>query len=194
MTTQAPDGRRVRGDATRAAVARAAADLATVQGLDSISVSQLAAAAGVSKSGILTVFPNREAIQIAAVAGARHVYIHAVIKPAYAAGPGRPRLRALVESWVAYLRADTFPGGCFLAAASVEYGHRRGPVAEAVRALKREWLAVLENEFTSAGSADPVNDAFRLDAVLEAGNNRRGLFWDDGELDRARDLALELIS
>lgn len=174
-------------------MARAAADLATIQGLDSISVSQLATATGVSKSGILTVFPNREAIQIAAVAGARHVYIDAVIRPAYGADPGRPRLRALVDAWVAYLRADTFPGGCFLAAASVEYGHRRGPVAEAVRALKREWLAVLEGEFTAAGSADPITDAFRLDALLEAGNNRRGLFWDDAELDRARVLALELI-
>lgn len=193
MTSAPPDGRRVRGDATRAAVARAAADLATIQGLDSISVSQLATATGVSKSGILTVFPNREAIQIAAVAGARHVYIDAVIRPGYAADPGRPRLRALVAAWVAYLQADTFPGGCFLAAASVEYGHRRGPVAEAVRALKREWLAVLEAEFAVAGSADPVTDAFRLDALLEAGNNRRGLFWDDAELDRARDLALELI-
>lgn len=193
MSPAPPDGRRVRGDATRAAVARAAADLATIQGLDSISVSQLATATGVSKSGILTVFPNREAIQIAAVAGARHVYIDAVIRPAYGADPGRPRLRALVDAWVAYLRADTFPGGCFLAAASVEYGHRRGPVAEAVRALKREWLAVLEGEFTAAGSADSITDAFRLDALLEAGNNRRGLFWDDAELDRARVLALELI-
>src|SRR5581483_2832068 len=174
MTSAPPDGRRVRGDATRTAVARAAADLATIQGLDSISVSQLATATGVSKSGILTVFPNREAIQIAAVAGARHVYIDAVIRPGYAADPGRPPLRALV-------------------AASVEYGHRRGPVAEAVRALKLEWLAVLEAEFAVAGAADPVTDAFRLDALLEAGNNRRGLFWDDAELDRARDLALELI-
>lgn len=187
------DGRRVRGDATRAAVARAAADLATVQGLDSISVGQLATVSGISKSGILTVFPNREAIQIAAVAGARKVYIDTVMAPAYATETGKPRLRALVEAWVGYLQADTFPGGCFLAAASVEYGHRHGPVAEAVRALKREWLAALEAEFEAAGSADPVTDAFRLDALLEAGNNRRGIFWDDSELDRARSLALDLI-
>lgn len=193
MPSPTPDGRRARGDATRATVARIAADLATLQGLDSISVGQLATAAGVSKSGILTVFPHREAIQLAAVAGARQVYIDAVIKPAYAAATGRPRLRVLVDSWIAYLRANTFPGGCFLAATSVEYGHRRGPVADAVRALKREWLDVVEGEFAAAGSADPSTDAFRLDALLEAGNNRRGLFWDDTELDRARHLALDLI-
>ncbi|MCA1984659.1 hypothetical protein [Nocardioides nematodiphilus] len=45
----------------------------------------------------------------------------------------------------------------------------------------------------ASGAADPAEAAFRLDAFLEAGNNRRGLFWDDAELDRARDLARELI-
>jgi len=162
-------------------------------GLDSISVGQLASATGVSKSGILTVFANREAIQLAAVAEARRVYVDTVIRPAWSAPAGRARLRALLDAWVAYLRAETFPGGCFLAAASVEYGHRRGPVADAVRALKREWLGALEGEFAAAGVADPVEATFRLDAYLEAGNNRRGLFWDDAELDRARDLASALI-
>ena len=187
------DGRRARGDATRRTVARAAADLATVAGLDSLSIGQLATATGVSKSGILTAFANREAIQLAAVAEARRVYVDAVIRPAWSAADGRPRLHALVDAWLAYLSAETFPGGCFLAAASVEYGHRRGPVADAVRALKREWLDALEAEFAAAGATDPTEAAFRLDAYLEAGNNRRGLFWDDAELDRAGGLARALI-
>lgn len=174
-------------------MAREAADIATVAGLDSITVGGLATATGVSKSGILTVFGNREAIQLAAVAAARRVYVDTVISPAFAAAPGRPRLRALVESWRAYLLAGTFPGGCFLAAASVEFGHRRGPVADAVREMKRAWLDVLETEFAQAGAADPKESAFRMDAYFEAGNNRRGLFWDDDELERARTLALELI-
>jgi len=164
-----------------------------VAGLDSISVGRLATATGLSKSGILTVFANREAIQLAAVAEARRVYVDAVIRPAWPASTGRPRLHALVDAWSAYLSADTFPGGCFLAATSVEFGHRRGSVAEAVRALKREWLDALEAEFSAAGIPDPDRAAFLLDAYLEAGNNRRGLFWDDTELDRARDLAHRLI-
>lgn len=188
-----PDGRRARGDATRQAVARTAADIATLDGLDSITVGGLATATGVSKSGILTVFGTREAIQLAAVAAARRVYVDTVITPAFAAAPGRPRLRALVETWRAYLLADTFPGGCFLAAASVEFAHRRGPVADAVREMKRAWLDLLEAEFAQAGVPDPATSAFRMDAYFESGNTRRGLFWDDEELERARTLALELI-
>lgn len=187
------DGRRARGDSTRRTVARTAADVATTHGLDSITVGSLATATGLSKSGILTVFRTREAIQVAAVAEARTVYIARVIAPAWDETPGGPRLRALLDSWVAYLRAGTFPGGCFVAATSVEYGHRQGPVAEAVRGLKREWLRLLEDEFVAAGSVRPADDAFRLDAFLNAGNVRRELFGDDAELQRARVLALEVI-
>lgn len=187
------DGRRARGDATRRRAARHAADLATTHGLDSISVGGLATATGLSKSGILTVFGTREAIQVAAVAEARRVYAATVIEPAWGAEPGRARLRALLDSWVDYQRAGVFPGGCFVTATAVEFGHRGGPVADAVRRLKREWLDLLETELTTAGAADPVDDAFRIDAYLTAADTRRQLFGDDTALDRARALALAVI-
>lgn len=192
-STSGVDGRRARGDATRRTAARKAAEIATIHGLDSITVGSLAAATGLSKSGILTVFGTREAIQVGAVAEARRIYREAVIAAAWDNEPGRPRLRALMDSWVAYLRKGVFPGGCFIAATSVEYGHRDGPVADAVRRLKREWLDLLELEFAAAGSADPAGDAFQIDAFLIAGNTRRELFGDDAGLDRARALALQVV-
>ncbi|MBL1077247.1 TetR/AcrR family transcriptional regulator [Nocardia sp. 2] len=187
------DGRRARGDATRRTAARKAAEIATTHGLDAITVGALASATGLSKSGILTVFPNREAIQVAAVAEARRIYRETVIAPVWDREPGTPRLRALIDSWMAYLKAGVFPGGCFVSATSVEYGHREGPVADAVRKLKREWLHLLETEFTAAGSTAPAADAFQLDALLTAGNVRRELFSDDTELDTARELALKVL-
>lgn len=194
VTSEGPeDGRRARGDATRRKVARKAADIATTHGLDSITVGSLAAQVGVSKSGILTVFDNRESIQVAAVREASRVYRETVIAPALPSEPGKDRLRALVDAWVAYLMANTFPGGCFIAATTVEYGHREGVVAEAVRELKRQWLDFLAAELTAAHSDDPSGDAFRIDAFLNAGNNNRQLFGDDGELERARDLVLQVI-
>lgn len=187
------DGRRARGDLTRRTAARRAAMIATVSGLDAISVGGLAADTGLSKSGILTVFPNREAIQLAAVAEARAIYIETVIRPAWGAESGLPRLRAILDRWVAYVRAETFPGGCFLANTSVEFGHREGPVADAVRALKREWLELLEGELAAAGSADPAEDAFRIDAYLTAANTRLQLFGEDAALRRARRLAEDVL-
>jgi AcrR family transcriptional regulator len=187
------DGRRARGERTRRTAARKAADIATTHGLDSITVGTLAEATGLSKSGILTVFGSREAIQVAAVAEARRVYRDTVIAPVWDTEPGAPRLRALVESWIGYLRAGVFPGGCFVSATATEYGHRTGPVADAVRRLKREWLDLLEADLAAAGSPSPVDDAFRIDAMLTAGNVRRELLGDDADLDRARRLALQVV-
>ena len=50
------DGRRVRGDASRRIVLASAADLASVDGLDGLSIGRLATAANVSKSGVATLF------------------------------------------------------------------------------------------------------------------------------------------
>lgn len=190
---EAIDGRRARGDATRRTVARAAARIATVEGLDSITVGGLAAVTGMSKSGILTVFGTREAIQIAAVAEARRLYQEWVVLPAWSEAAGVERLASLIEHWVAYTKADVFPGGCFIAATSVEFGHRDGPVAESVQRLKREWLDLLEAELTTAGATNPVDDAFRTDSYLCMGNTRWQLYDDPAEIDRAGRLALGVI-
>jgi len=189
----AVDGRRARGDATRRRVAREAAMVATVSGLDSISVGGLAERTGVSKSGILTVFGNREAIQVAAVAEARRIYQEVVIGPAWHLPPGRERLRGLLEAWKDYVLSAVFPGGCFLATTSAEYGRRDGAVADAVRRLEREWLDLLEGELATAGSASPVDDAFRIDALLVAGVTRYQLYGERADLDRGCRLALEVV-
>jgi AcrR family transcriptional regulator len=192
-TEQVVDGRRARGDITRQKVARQAAMIATTHGLDSITVGALAAVTGVSKSGILTVFPNREAIQVAAVDAAREIYREAVLSQVYAEAPGKDRLRRLVDSWSGSLRAGVFPGGCFITATSVEFGRRDGAVAAAVRKLKRDWIDLLERELTAAGSPDPARDAFVIDAYLTAANTRRELFGDDSQLALAGEMAHELI-
>jgi AcrR family transcriptional regulator len=192
--TDVVDGRRARGDVTRHTVARAAARAAPIEGLDSITVGGLAAVTGVSKSGILTVFGTREAIQIAAVAEARRLYQEWVVSPAWDRPAGVERLTALIEHWVAYTKADVFPGGCFVAATSVEFGHREGPVAESVQRLKREWLDLLEAELKSAGSTTPADDAFRIDSYLCMGNTRGQLYGDRSEVDRAGRLALDAVN
>ncbi|HYG94177.1 MAG TPA: TetR/AcrR family transcriptional regulator [Nocardioides sp.] len=187
------DGRRARGDATRRRVAREAAMLATVGGLDSISVGGLAERTGVSKSGILTVFGNREAIQVAAVAEARRIYRDTVITPVWHLPTGRDRLLGLLARWRDYVLSEVFPGGCFLATTSAEYGRREGAVADAVRRLEREWLDLLEAELLATGSRTPDDDAFRIDAYLVAGVTRYQLYGDRADLDRGCRLALEVV-
>lgn len=197
---QRVDGRRVRGDRTRRAAARCAAEIATVSGLDSVSISQVAAATGLSKSGILTVFPNREAVQLAAVEEARHLFVEKVIMPAWMTEPGTKRLAAILDNWFGYVRSGVFPGGCFMAATSAEFGARQGPVADAVREMKTAWIGLLEGELrvgredSDKSRAVVTAAAFELDAFTTAGNTRFQLLGDPRQLDLARAACQEAIN
>jgi AcrR family transcriptional regulator len=186
------DGRRERGDATRRRTARYAADLASIGGLEAVTVGRLATGTSLSKSGILTVFGNREAIQLAAVAEARRVYVQHVVAPAWHREPGLSRLRGILDNWFTYVTDRVFPGGCFLLTTSAEYAAQEGPVADAVRALKQEWLDLLEDELdvvlpaTAAGRRRATEVAFEIDAFLSAAHLRFRLMDDEDALPLAR--------
>lgn len=182
------DGRRARGDITRRKAATCAAELATVIGLGSISVTQLAEGTGLSKSGILTVFKSREAIQLAAVEVAREIFVREVVTPAWDKKPGKTRLKAYVDNWFAYVERDTFPGGCFLANAVVEFGSQDGQVADAVREFQTTWVQLLEGEL-AVGQSDTKKSrdavaatAFKLNAFMNHGNERYRLSGDKDHL------------
>lgn len=193
------DGRRVRGDRTRERTATAAAEMATLTGLDSISVSKLAKATGGSASGILTVFENREAIQLAAVNRARDLFVAEVITPAWSTKPGVDRLSHILENWFEYVERRVFPGGCFLVATSVEYGAQDGPVADEVRRLKQTWITLIEGELRVGRRKSKRTDelveatAFKLDAYLTAANIRLQLAADPGGMAIARKACRELL-
>lgn len=184
---------------TRRVTATAAAEMATVSGLDSISMTKLAKATGYSASGILTVYKNREAIQVAAVDLAREVFIAEVVTPAWGTTPGLDRLGSLIQNWFDYVAKEIFPGGCFLVATSVEYGTQKGVVAEAVRRSKRDWIGVIEGELRVDRSASKKSDAlvsetaFKLDAYMSNANIRYQLSGDKADMALGRKLCRDLL-
>src|SRR3954462_1051988 len=89
------------GERSRAAILREAARLATVEGLDGLSLARLAEAVGMSKSGLFAHFGSKEELQLATVEAASAIFEELVIEPASAAPAGVPRLRAYVEGFVA---------------------------------------------------------------------------------------------
>lgn len=198
MTTRV-DGRRARGDISRRRAAFAAAEIATLTGLESISMSSLSARTGLSKSGILTVFESREAIQLAAVADVRSMTIAELISPAWNKEPGTERLTQFIRNWFDYVKGRSFPGGCFLAAVSAEYAGQTGPVADAIREFKQSWIQLIESELAVGRESNERTrqmvhvNAFRLDAYMLAGNSRFQLFDDVKELNLALAECLRLI-
>lgn len=175
------DGRRRRGEQTRARVARRAAEIASVEGLEGLSLGQLAADLELSKSGVAAAFGSKQDLQLATVAAARDIFVERVVTPALAAPAGLPRLRALVGAWLDYVESGAFPGGCFMASALPEFDARPGPVRDALRESHREWLGFLTTQVELAQAGGEVPDipadelAFEIDALLAAANLSRNL-------------------
>src|SRR5436853_4492012 len=89
---------------SRASVVDAAVDLASVEGLEGITIGRLAGELEMSKSGLIGRFGDKQAMQRAVLAAAIDRFTDAVWAPAGRAKPGLPRLEAIVDAWVAHLR------------------------------------------------------------------------------------------
>jgi AcrR family transcriptional regulator len=174
---------------SRASAVEAAVDLASIEGLEGITIGRLAADLGMSKSGLIGRFGDKEAMQRAVLAAAVERFIDAVWRPAARAEAGLPRLEAIVDAWIGYLRAGVFPGGCFVTTASVEYDARPGPLRDDVAAAVRRWLAVLEAEARRAREAgdlpagrEPADIAFELHSLASGGSVAGRLLGDERAL------------
>jgi AcrR family transcriptional regulator len=190
MTTH-PDGRRARGDQTRGRILREAGEVASVNGLNGLSLAQLGEALALSKSGVHALFGTKEELQLETVAAARQRFIDVVILPVWDQPKGITRLKALIKGWIAYISTREFPGGCFVTRFSVEFASQPGRVRDAIIKVRNEWLRLLEAELSSAqlagelaADADPAQLAFEIDGLLVAGNNGF-LLGDDSALHRA---------
>ena len=171
-----------------------AARLATVEGIGGLSIARLAAAVGMSKSGLFTLFGSKEELQLATVETAIAVFDRKVLGPGAEVQAGLPRLRAYVQAYlVDYVEADTFPGGCFMAAVLTEVAMQPGPVRDRLVRFFDGWMAQLEDEVRAAQAAgdlnaseDPAQIAFEVEAALFLGNAQYVSTRSDVALARAR--------
>lgn len=182
-----------KGERTRHAILTTAADLATQEGLETVSIGRLAEATGMSKSGLFAHFGSKEELQIATVEHAASLFVEEVIAPARSAPKGLPRVWALCDHKIGYLERQVFPGGCFFAATSVEFSHRPGPVRDRIEDMLRSWLSYLEHAVEHAQQAGELDGAlsareitFELDSFALAANWQYHLFGDRRVFENAR--------
>jgi AcrR family transcriptional regulator len=173
-----------KGAQTRAAILDHAVDLASVEGLEGLTIGRLAAELRMSKSGLFAHFGSKQELQLATIEAAAERFRAAVIEPAMAAPDGAPRLRAMGERYLEHL--SLYTGGCFWGATSAEYDDRPGPVRDAIAAALDAWLAELERQARIAGVAQPERFAFELYAVVMGANSRYRLSGDAKVFDYAR--------
>ncbi|TMR16542.1 TetR/AcrR family transcriptional regulator [Nonomuraea turkmeniaca] len=178
---------------TRSAILDRSVAIASLEGLEGLTIGRLAGELGMSKSGVLGHFGSKEALQLAVLDRAADIFLAEVWVPARPAAPGLHRLRELCEAWISYLDRGVFPGGCFFVAAAHEFDGREGPVRDAIEARFDGWRGRLRKEARRAAEAgdlpvgtDAEQLAFELLGLIMALNHSIQLHRDPEAAGRAR--------
>ena len=194
--TPAPTGERRRrsdGERSRRAILDASARLATVEGIDGLSIGRLAEAIGMSKSGLYAHFGSKEELQLATIDTAERVYETDVIEPAMELPDGLPRVEALCERFLTHIESGVFPGGCFFASVAAEVDTRPGPVRDRIAAFQSGWSELIasglraaqrERELDPDASIEQLT--FEINALLVHANTVFVLYGDRNAFELAR--------
>jgi len=171
-----------KGEATRQAILARAFEVATIEGLQGLSIGRLAEELGLSKSGLFRHFGSKEALQVAVIEEAGRLFVQDTLLPALRAARGEPRVRALFHRWIEW---GNRPGGCFFIAAVAELDDRTGPARDALVRAQNAWIdeialavRIAKDEGHFRDDLDPHQFAFELYSLM-LGSHLYGRFLRD---------------
>jgi len=174
-----------KGEETRRRILERAVLLSSRAGLEGLSIGELATDLGLSKSGLFAHFGSKEDLQVAVLDAAAQRFEALVIKPALRAPRGEARLRALVETWVAWVADPGSPGGCLFMAAATELDDREGKARDYLVGGQRQLIELLTKTARGAieqgdfrRDLDCEGFAFECLALILAFNHFRRLLRD----------------
>jgi len=162
-----------RSGLTLAAIVDTALQMAAADGLESLTIGEVAKRLGLSKSGVFSRVGSREALQCAVVDEYDRRFLQDVFMPAMREPRGLPRLNSIMRLWLARARDVEMRSGCIYCAGAFEYDDREGPVRDRLldgvmrfrTALKRTVIQAID-----AGHLLPDLDAeqlvFEMDALF----------------------------
>jgi AcrR family transcriptional regulator len=180
-----------KGTQTREAILDRAVDLASVEGLEGLTIGRLAAELQLSKSGLFGHFGSKQDLQLATIAAAAARFKAAVVDPTLELPEGAPRLRALAGRYLD--QVNTYSGGCFWASTSAEFDDRPGPVRDAISASLDTWLGELERHARIAGVEHPERLAFEIYSLVMGANARYRLSGEERVFGYAREAVEKLL-
>jgi AcrR family transcriptional regulator len=163
---------RSKGELTRQKVLERAFAWAGASGLPSLTIGELAADLGLSKSGLFAHFGSKEKLQLAVLEYAAGQFEQQVFRPALSHPRGLPRLVALFENWLDWIDGHERRGCVFLSAA-IDFDDREGPVRDAIAdwfgkadAMITLAMTLAQREGQLGCDADPAQLAFEFHGIL----------------------------
>lgn len=164
-----------RSELTLAAILDTALEMAAADGLESLTVGEVAKRLGLSKSGVFSRIGSREALQKAVIEEYDRRFTQDVFLPAMREPRGLPRLNAIMRLWLQRAADVEIRTGCIYCAGSFEFDDRDGPVRDLLlsgivnwrSALKRTVVQAIEAGHFRAGT-DADQMVFEMDGLFVA--------------------------
>ena len=162
-----------RSELTQTAIVDAALEMAALDGLESLSIGEVAKKLELSKSGVFSRVGSREALQRAVLEEFDRRFVEDIMKPALALPRGLPRLDAMMQAWLDRALRPGARGACLYVAGAFEFDDRDGPLRELLLDGVRRWRAMLKRSVIQALDAghlradiDIEQLVFELDALF----------------------------
>ena len=167
-----------KGEETRSAVLDEAMRMASAVGMRGLTIGSLADATGMSKSGLFAHFKSKEQLQLDVLDHAAALFVDMVMRPAFKAPRGEPRLRELFERKLIWDGATegVLPGGCIFTSLATELDDEPdSPLRDNLVRHERDWLeavaimfagGVTEGQFDD--SVEPAQFAYQVHGIMLA--------------------------
>jgi AcrR family transcriptional regulator len=186
---------------TLAAIVDTALSMAAAEGLESLTIGEVAKRLELSKSGVFSRVGSREALQAAVLEEYDRRFVQDVLVPALREPRGLPRLNALMQRWLDRARRVEVPQGCIYCAGAFEYDDRDVPLRELLLDGVRRWRAALKRTVMQAideghlvAGTDADQLVFEMDALFTGAMRDARFLGETRALDRAWNTWQRLIA
>lgn len=162
-----------RSGLTLAAILDTAISMAATDGLESLTVGELAKRLNLSKSGVFSRIGSREALQKAVIEEYDRRFLQDVFVPAMREPRGLPRLNAIMRLWLQRARKVEIREGCIYCAGAFEFDDREGPLRDLLLDGVMRWRTALKRTVIQAideghllADTDAEQLVFEMDALF----------------------------
>ncbi|EJG1817816.1 TetR/AcrR family transcriptional regulator [Vibrio parahaemolyticus] len=133
-----------KGKVTKEFILQRAFEIASEDGLESLTIGELAKQCSMSKSGLFAHFNSKLNLQLSVLEYANQVFAERVIEPARGLGDGNieRKIRGLLDSWMTW--NHSFQGSCMFLDAWNDAADKNCSLQAALRKAIDTWLSYLE--------------------------------------------------
>lgn len=160
------EARTKRSGLTLASIVDTALQMAAADGLESLTIGEVAKRLDLSKSGVFSRVGSREALQCAVVDEYDRRFLQDVFVPAMREPRGLPRLNAIMRLWLARAREVELRQGCIYCAGAFEYDDREGPVRDRLFDGVQRWRGALKRTVIQALDAGHLRPELEADQLV----------------------------